>query len=158
MAAFDLTYLQNSFRRKFFWFTPFSQHSKLGSLWLPTPDYAAAVWLMGRHPTPLLIRCFPPHLFTSSLTLLWAMARFLDPFYTQPSSLQSDLLQFPTQPLARKAENFPRGDNHSKHVPLLIYLAWLHPIYYDLGFVFIHVKLWTLWWKFDKKSIEQQPH
>ena len=47
----------------------------------------------------------------------------------------------PTQPLSREAEDFPKDDNHSKHVPLLTYLARLQPIYYDLGFVFIHVKL-----------------
>ena len=34
----------------------------------------------------------------------------------------------PTQPLPREAEDFPRGDNHSKHMPLLTYLAWLQPI------------------------------
>ena len=27
------------------------------------------------------------------------------------------------QPLPREAEDFPRGGNHSKHVPLLTYLA-----------------------------------
>ena len=31
----------------------------------------------------------------------------------------------PTQPLPGEAEDFPRGDNHPKHVPLLTYLAWL---------------------------------
>ena len=29
----------------------------------------------------------------------------------------------PTQPLPRVAEDFPRGGNHSKHVPLRTYLA-----------------------------------
>ena len=29
----------------------------------------------------------------------------------------------PTQPLPGEAEDFPRGDNHPKHVPLLTYLA-----------------------------------
>ena len=61
----------------------------------------------------------------------------------QPNSLQSDSQQFPTQLLPRETEDFPRGGNHSKHVSLLTYLAWFQPIYYDLGFVFIHVKLWT---------------
>ena len=32
-----------------------------------------------------------------------------------------------TQPLSRKAEDFPRGGKHSKHVLLLTYLAWLQP-------------------------------
>ena len=31
----------------------------------------------------------------------------------------------PNQP--REVEDFPRGGNHSKHVPLLTYLAWLQP-------------------------------
>ena len=67
---------------------------------------------------------------------------------------------FSPNPLPREAEDFPRGGNHSKHVPLPTYLAWLQPIYYDLGFVFIHVKLLTflLVVKTLIKSIEQQPH
>ena len=42
--------------------------------------------------------------------------------------------------IPREAEDFPRCDNHSKHVPLPTYLAWFQPIYYDSRFVFIHVK------------------
>ena len=34
----------------------------------------------------------------------------------------------PTQPLPREVEEFPRGGNHPKHVPLLTYLAWLQPM------------------------------
>ena len=34
---------------------------------------------------------------------------------------------FPIQPLPRKAENFPEGEMHFKHVPLLIYLLYLSP-------------------------------
>ena len=37
----------------------------------------------------------------------------------------------PNQPLPREAEDFPRSDNHSNHVPLPTYLAWLQPIYYN---------------------------
>ena len=33
----------------------------------------------------------------------------------------------PTQPLPRKAEDFPRGDTHFKHVPPLKYLICLSP-------------------------------
>ena len=67
---------------------------------------------------------------------------------------------FSANPLPRETEDFPRGGNHSKHVPLPTYLAWLQPIYYDLGFVFIHVKMLTflLVVKTLIKSIEQQPH
>ena len=61
----------------------------------------------------------------------------------------------PTTPLAREAEDFPRGGNHSKHVPLLIYLAWLQPIYCNAGFIFLHVKLinnFACGEKFSKKE------
>ena len=34
----------------------------------------------------------------------------------------------PNQPLPREAEDFPRGNNHPKHVPLLTYLVSLQPI------------------------------
>ena len=37
-----------------------------------------------------------------------------------------------TQPLPREAEDFPRGGNHSRHMPLLTCLAWLQPICYNL--------------------------
>ena len=39
---------------------------------------------------------------------------------------------------SREAEDFPRGDNHSKHMPLLTYLAWLQPVHHNPKFVFIH--------------------
>ena len=65
-----------------FLFTPFSQHSQLSCLWLPTPDCAAPAWLTAHHATPLVTRCFPPQSLTSSLTLPWAISRFLNPFYT----------------------------------------------------------------------------
>ena len=49
----------------------------------------------------------------------------------------------------REAEDFRRGGNHSRHMPLLTYLAWLQPIYYDPKFVFKHVKTekFCLWWR-----------
>ena len=40
----------------------------------------------------------------------------------------------------REVENIRRGGNYYKHVPLPTYLAWLQPFYYDLWFIFIHVK------------------
>ena len=46
----------------------------------------------------------------------------------------------PIQPLPREAEGSPRGDNHSKHVPLPQYLAWLHQFTIIFRFVFIHIK------------------
>ena len=41
--------------------------------------------------------------------------------------------------LPREAKDFPRGGNHSKHMPLPMFLAWLQPIYYNPKLVFIHV-------------------
>ena len=46
----------------------------------------------------------------------------------------------PTQPLPKEADDFPRGGNHPKLVPLLTCLAWLQPIYSDPKFIFMHVK------------------
>ena len=45
-----------------------------------------------------------------------------------------------TQTFPREAEDFLRGSNHCKHVPLLIYLAWLQPIINNLRLIFTHVK------------------
>ena len=80
-----------------------------------------------------------PRLLTSSLALPWAIARFLDPFYTFRPAHPFDrecygfererfslsgvfylLLLIPTE-----AEDFPRGDRHFKHVPPLTYLIYL---------------------------------
>ena len=47
---------------------------------------------------------------------------------------------FPTQPLPREAEDFPRGGNHSKHMPLLTYLTRLQPIYYNLFVLFVRAR------------------
>ena len=46
---------------------------------------------------------------------------------------------FPPYP-SSEAENFYRGSNHSKHEPLLIYLAWFERIINNLRFIFKHVK------------------
>ena len=66
----------------------------------------------------------------------------------------------PTQHLPRKAEDFPRGGNHSKHMPLLTCFAWLQPVYHNPKFVFIHVNTAKvlLVVKTLIKNIEQQPH
>ena len=45
----------------------------------------------------------------------------------------------PTQPLPREAEDFLRGGNHSKHMSLFTYLAWLQPICYNSKLIFIRV-------------------
>ena len=68
---------------------------------------------------------------------------------------QRSLALFP-----REAEDFPGGDNHSGHMPLLIYLVWLQPLYYNPRFVFICVNTekGLLVVKTLIKNIEQQPH
>ena len=58
--------------------------------------------------------------------------------------------------LPREAEDFCRGGNHSKHMPLLTYLAWLQPIYYNSRFVFMHInitKIFTCGENFNKKIL-----
>ena len=50
-------------RHPVFLFTPLSQHSQLGYLWLPTPycaALAALVGLTGCYAMPLVTKCFPP--------------------------------------------------------------------------------------------------
>ena len=105
-----------------FWLTPFSQHSQLGCLWLPTPDcYRTPYHALGQQvlPTPAL---------TSSLTLPWAIARFLDPFYTFSPAHCRVIRDFvPTQPLPREAVDFPRGERYFEHVSPLTYLIYLSP-------------------------------
>ena len=49
----------------------------------------------------------------------------------------------PTPPLRREAEEFSRGGNHSKHVPLPLRLDWFQPIYYNSRLPFILVKTGT---------------
>ena len=54
----------------------------------------------------------------------------------------------------KEAEDFPRGGNHSKHMPPLTYLAWLQPMCYNSRLVFIHIntgKAFTYGENFDKK-------
>ena len=61
----------------------------------------------------------------------------------------------------RKAEDFLRGDNHSKHVPLPTYLARMQPIHYNSRFVFTHVKTTKILLVVKtliKKNIEQKPN
>ena len=43
--------------------------------------------------------------------------------------------------LLRQVEDFLRGGNHSKHMPWLIYLAWLQPFYYNSRFVFLPINI-----------------
>ena len=43
--------------------------------------------------------------------------------------------------IPREAEDFPRGNNQSKHMPLPTHLDWLQPIYYNFRFGFIQVNI-----------------
>ena len=62
--------------------------------------------------------------------------------------------------IPREAEDFPRGDNHSKRVPLPTHLAWLQPIHHNSRFSFMHVNIGKLLLvvKTLIKNIEQQPY
>ena len=53
--------------------------------------------------------------------------------------------------IPREAEDFRRGDNHSKHVPLPTHLAWLHLYMSILEKLLLVVKTLI-------KNIEQQPY
>ena len=113
---------------QFFDSTPFSQHSQLGCFCRTTRGCAVPVWFTERHGTPLVTRCFPPQPLTSSLTLPWTIARFLDLFYTFSPAHPRVICDFvPTQPLPRDADDIPRGERYFKHVPLLTYLIYLSP-------------------------------
>ena len=101
---------------------------------------------------------------------LWALPQHLA-FFFECSGIQffnlltcdsRDIMpcQRPPALIPREAEDFPRGDNYSKHVPLPTYLAWLQSIYYNSRLVFIHAKLVKslLVVKTLIKIKEQQPH
>ena len=93
---------------QFFDLPPFSQHSQLDFLWLPTLDCAARAWLTGRHSTPLVTRCFPLQPLTSSFTLSWAIARFLDPIYSFSQTHCRVIHDFTPTPNCR-SRGFPEG-------------------------------------------------
>ena len=67
---------------------------------------------------------------------------------------------FLPNPLPREAEDFPRGGNLSRHMPLLTHLAWLQPIHFDPKLIFKHVKteIFLLVVKTLIKNIRQQSH
>ena len=139
MAAFDLKYLQNSLRRTWMLRQPL-----FFTYWLPkhpffdSPLFPTTVSQVTFGYLPLTMQhlcdlldishtidhqVLPtpafnviPHPFVSNCQV------FRPILYFQPSSSQSDLRQFPTQPFPRKVKNFPRGGNDSKHEPLLTYL------------------------------------
>ena len=97
-----------------------------------TPTFGFfCVWML-RHPV-------------FQLTHMWLTGRCAMPEVTHINSLTCDLRgAMPRQrsPLLipRETEDFPMSFNHSKHVPLPTYLAWLKSIYHNSGYVYIHVK------------------
>ena len=44
-----------------FFYSPLSNHSQLGYVWLPTPHCPALVWLTGHHALPAVTRSFLPN-------------------------------------------------------------------------------------------------
>ena len=103
-------------------------------------DVMPRQWSPGAsHPSPL----------TSSLTLPWAIARFLDPFYTFSPAHRRVIRDFtltPNQhlcylwdamprqwspgashPLPKEVEDFPRGEKYFRHMPPPTYLIYFSP-------------------------------
>ena len=74
-----------------------------------------SIWrFMERYATPEVTMCFPPTLFAVSATDLRERFLFFGVFYL-------------TLLMPWEAEDFPRGDRHFKHVPLLTDLIYLSP-------------------------------
>ena len=59
---------------------------------------------------------------------------------------------FPTQPLPRQVEDFPRGGSHSKHMPLLTCFAWLQPICYNPKFEKVLLVVKSLITNFEQQA------
>ena len=127
-------------------------HSGFSDPWR-SPPALSSIWLLSvayflfRHPVFFIHPLFPSTSVTYG-TSCHAIGKQV--LLTQPSSTcvnyrmgcrASSHQALPVQPLPRELEDFPRGGNHSKHVPLHTYQTWLQPICYDLGFVLIHAKL-----------------
>ena len=95
--------------------------------------------------------------------IIQAFSFLIHPLFLSPLFLPchaSDQKGLPMRPLPRKVEDFPRGCNHSKHMPQLTYLAWLQPYRHNPRFAFIHAKTGKvlLVVKTLIKNIKQQPH
>ena len=120
------------------YFADFGQVKK--ALWMASPWMAASnLWSlqnslrrnrMLRQPL-LFVYWLPKHpVFWFTLT----QSTYRLPMVTYPSLCKTCVTYrtlchaighqvLPTQPLLREAEDFPTGDNHSKHMPLLTYLV-----------------------------------
>ena len=65
------------FSHPVFWFTPLSQHSHLGYLWLPTSHCLAPVLLTGHHAIPVITKCFPPNPYLGKQRISLVVATIL---------------------------------------------------------------------------------
>ena len=92
----------------------------------------------------------PVFLFTLTLIQSVRLPMFTYPSLCSPCVTYATLCHtishqvLPTPPLRREAEEFLRGGNHSKHVPLPLCLDWFQPIYYNSRLAFILVKTGTI--------------
>ena len=156
MAASELRSFQNSLRRcldtgslgnsyflttgclsiQFFDSPPFSQHSQLGRLWLPTPWMPCHAIHHQVLPTPAFnVTPHPSVIYRQVLRPI---------LYFQASSSQSNLRirsnpyleKLLTQSLPREAEDLSRAERCFKHVSRLTYLIYLSPkeVYWQVLF------------------------
>ena len=134
------------------WSWPKSLQNSLGRNWMPihhffsflaiAPCYQHSTWLLRPvrvstsselYPNTWLFDCLGIQFFNSlTCDLRDTMPRQRSPTF-----------------IPREAKDFPRGDSHSKHLPLPTYLAWLQPITIVLGFYLYMSKLqkFCLWWR-----------
>ena len=104
MAAFDLMSLQNSLKRNWMFRQPLLLLTGCLSIQFfdsPQHNQLGQFWL----PTP---HCAAPVWHAGYHAFQWS-----------PSA------SHPTEPLPREAEDFPRGERHFKHEPLLTYIIYL---------------------------------
>ena len=102
------------------------------------------------HPSFLDLWRSPPALISTPtgfggllFLIVQAFRFFIHPLFLSPLFLPyhaSDHKGLPMQPLPRKVKDFPRGCNHSKHMPQLTYLAWLQPYCFNPRLAFMHAK------------------
>ena len=110
----------------------------IGHQMLPTPAFSIIL-----HPSASYCQVFRPILYFQPSSSWSDLQLYPNPSctsYPGPSPARFHPGCDPSPPLPREAEDLPKGDNHSKHVPLPTYLAWLQPLCYNSWFVFIHVK------------------
>ena len=94
-------------------------------------------WLLS-HPVFWFTSIFPTQLAGPPLVTYPSLCSTYMTYRGSYHSIGHQVL--PTQPLFRKVDDFPRCDKHSKHVPLLTYLAWLQPAINNSRLIFKHGK------------------